>query len=186
MASMILLGLLTSCPKEFLICRLLRITAAASIIWFTGNSYRPAHADTEDALIVDMPVNEQVISNSLVEQAEQLAVSTINQQFSQNSSLSEIKVMVMGNRYGEVIPVLTTSVSRTQWQAMPQISAWTQYYSASYALFQRHDLQENSRVARAPVNVPATPALVLSSQIDQAYDEGHLIGVEAQQYLDYL
>lgn len=172
--------------KESLICYFLRIAIAASIVWVTGSSYQPVWAETENAIVIDMPISGQSVSNDLITQAELLAANTISQQFSQNPSLSEIKVVVTGNRYGEIIPVLTTSVSRTQWQTTPQVDVWTQYYSASYTLFQRHDLQENARIASAPASTSTTNVLASVFQIDQAYDEGRLSGVEAQKYLDYL
>ncbi|HEY9878376.1 MAG TPA: hypothetical protein V6D29_07960 [Leptolyngbyaceae cyanobacterium] len=182
---MISLRLSDSHPKESLIRRFLEITVAVFIIWFMSGNCQPARAEVGDAVIIDMPVYGQIISNDLVAQAEALATNAVNQQFRQNPALSEVKVVVMGNRYGEIIPVLTANASRSEWQADPQISAWAQYYSASYALLQRHDLQESSRVVRATPNTSTVNALALVSQIDQAYDKGRLTGAGAQEYLDY-
>ena len=92
---------------------------------------------------------------------------------------------MLGNRNGDVIPVLTTTVSRTQWQENPQVSAWTQYNGVAYALIQRHDGQPPTQVATSPSRRSTTVASRgISTQFDRQFDSGRLSGRTVQSYAD--
>lgn len=157
---------------------------AACIICFFGGSDWSAYAQTE-SITLDLPVDGQVTYRNLIAQAELMVSNTINRQFTQNPGLSTIQVVVVGDRHGEVIPVLTTTVSRAQWQENSQVNAWTQYYRASYALLQRHEQEE--RVAVAPArSVSSANIQNRRSDIYEAYDGGFLTGEVAQDYLSDL
>ncbi|MEB3359965.1 MAG: hypothetical protein VKK04_24780 [Synechococcales bacterium] len=177
------------------ISRFLAAIAAAWIVYFWGGSYLPAQAEVESVIedgsvVINMPVYGQVTYSDLAAEAESLAEEAIARQFTQNPSLPTVRVVVLSNRNGEMIPILTTTVSREQWQANPQVSAWTQYY-ASYGLIQRHG--ERDTVAIAPGGSPPNGlnnrnaiSRSRSSQIDEAFDEGRLTGRAAQDYLSDL
>ncbi|MCA1991670.1 MAG: hypothetical protein LDL41_06435 [Coleofasciculus sp. S288] len=156
---------------------------AACILGFLNGSDRPAHAEAQD-VVLNIPVYGQTVYSDLTAQVESLVSNAINRQFEQNPDLSTIQVVVMGERHGEIIPILTTTVSRTQWQENPRVNAWTRYYSASYALLQRHEQAET--VAMAPVRSTAMSDLERSFQIDEAFDSGRLTGQTAQEYLSDL
>jgi len=151
---------------------------------FLGDSYRPVQAEAE-SIVVDMSVYGQVEYGDFFRRAEAIASDEISRQFNQNPDLSEIQVVVVGDRDGEIVPTLTTTVSRTQWQETPRVSVWTKHYHASYALLQRYQEQLTETVAKTPVRATIGTQRP-SSQIDQAFDEGRLSGAEAQDYLDEL
>jgi hypothetical protein len=158
--------------------------AVACMFSFLSGSYQPARAEDE-RIVIDMPVYGQVEHSELVAQAESLLGESISRQFSQNPELSTLQVDVVGDRNGEMIPVLTVTVSRAQWQANPQVSAWSRYYRASYALLQRHEAAET--VAAAPVgSVDRTADIQDRFWIDEAFDTGRLTGAAAQDYLSNL
>lgn len=161
--------------------RLVAVTAAC-IVWFLGGEYQPAYAETQD-VVIDMPVYGQIVYSDLLSQAKLIVSEIINRQFAQNADFSTIQVVVMGDRNGEIIPILTTKVSRAQWQENPQVSAWTRY-SASYALLQRNEQAET--VALAPSRSANRSNFDRSYQIDEAYDSGRLTGKDAQKYLSAL
>jgi hypothetical protein len=178
-------------PSQFvkaLIRQCLRVATAASIVLALGSIHLPARAETKD-IVLEIPVYAPISYTSyddLVAQAESLASDVIARQFSQSTDLSVIKVVVLGSRNSDIVPILSTTVSRTQWQEKPQVSAWTQYYP-SYALLQRHEALETEVVALSP----AKPAAIASNPnraaaIDRAFDEGRLTGVVAQEYLNNL
>lgn len=110
--------------------------------------------------------------------------SEINRQFQQNAALTEVEVVVIGDRHGEIVPISTTRVSRSQWQETPRVGAWTEYYSSAYALLQRHEGQ-SATVAAAPVPAPIA-SRGSAAEVDRAFDEGRLTGTAAQQYLSQL
>lgn len=138
-------------------------------------------------LVLEIPLYGQVPYKDLISQAESLVSGSIDQQFSQHAENS-VEVVVLGNRNGDIIPILSTTVSREQWQTQPQVRAWTQYY-ASQSLLQRHNTEEAQTIAaaerpsRSPVSSVSTQR---RSDIDRAWDDGRLTGTAAQETLSEL
>jgi hypothetical protein len=160
------------------------IATATAFFCFFCNSYRPVSAEA-GSIVIDMSVYALVESRDFFRRAEAMVSDEISHQFSQNPNLSEIEVVVVGDRHGEIVPILTTTVSRVQWQETPRVSVWTKYYNPSYALLQRHEGQPTQTVARTPARA-MIGAQSPRSEIDRAFDEGRLIGLAAQEYLDEL
>ncbi|MEO0986304.1 MAG: hypothetical protein AAFY20_12230 [Cyanobacteria bacterium J06639_14] len=159
---------------------------AALMVWLVDGVYRSGHAEP-GSIVIDMPVYSQVTHGDLIIQAEGLVEAAINRQFGQVSELLKVEVVVLGNRNGEMVPILTTVVSRNQWQENPQVNAWTQYYSNSYALLQRHEERPGGEERVAAIPQVSSVNRTSSSSIDRAYDEGRLTGREIQRgYLDDL
>lgn len=154
--------------------------SATSVVNFP----RPALASSDGQIFVDMPVYGRTSSDDLISQAESIAEQKINQYFSANPELADVEVVVLGSRNGDVIPVLTTAVSRSQWQENPQVSAWSKYYTA-YALLRRHDERRPTQVAAAPSRrSTATVSQGISIQFDRQFDSGQLKGRTVQSYAD--
>lgn len=65
---------------------------------------------------------------TLVEQAESTAAGAIEQAFLSDPTATEVVVIVSAERNGQEVPLLSTTVSRTQWQQQPSVSAWTTYF----------------------------------------------------------
>ncbi|MBD2260552.1 hypothetical protein [Pseudanabaena sp. FACHB-2040] len=166
------------------------MTAAVCFFWFLGQGVQPARAETE-RIIIEMSVYGQMMPGDLTTQAESMASDLVSRHFSQSASSSEVEVVIVGDRHGEIVPILTTAVSRTQWQENPQVSAWTRYYNASHALLQRHEETENTTIASSSgrsgnISPVGISSLGQVAQIDAAFDQGRLTGVAAQPYLSYL
>ena len=160
---------------------LMAAMVACAVCFFDGHD-RPAWAETE-VVVIDMATNGQVAHSDLLAEAELLVNDAISRQFSQNPGLSSVQVSVLGHRNGEIIPILTTMVSREQWQSDPRVNAWTRYHHA-YTLFQRHDEE------RIVTMVPARPNGISNARsqdwVDAAYDSGRLTGELAQDQLSSL
>ena len=146
----------------------------------------PALANTARPVLLDMPIYSRISSDDLVSQAESMVSQEIDRYFDANPDLTEIEVVVLGSRNGDVIPILTTIVSQAQWRDNPQVSAWTEYYS-SYALLRRHDDTQPTQVAARPSRRSASIASAsrdISVQFDQQFDSGRLNGRTVRSYLD--
>lgn len=159
------------------------IYIAAWILGFLDGSNQPAYAEAQD-VVINIPIYGQILYSDLTAQAESLVSKAINDRWLQNPDLSMIQVVITGDRDGEIIPILTTTVSRTQWQKNPRVNAWTKYYSASQILLQRHEQAET--IAMAPTRSTASSNLERAFQIDEAFDSGRLTGQPAQAYLSDL
>lgn len=176
-------GFSVFCSIQIFCRQILKAIATTILVYFLAGGYQPARAQT-DSITIEIPVDGQVPYHDLMNQAEFLSTNTISREFSRDNSLMAVEVVILGNRLGEIIPILSTAVSRNQWQETPQASAWSQYYNASYALFQRHDLGVNTTIAQAPSRSDISN--ISAVQIDRALDERRLTGEQAQQYLDDL
>lgn len=163
--------------------RLFLITAVA-FFWFLYDSYQPVRAEKE-SIIVDMPMHSLVGYEDFFRRAEARVFDEISDQFRQKPALSEIEVVVVGNRHGEIVPILSTTVSRTQWQKTPGVSLRTKYYNASYALLQRYEGSPPETVAKTPARTTRAAQSAIA-EIDRAFDEGRLTGTMAQEYLNKL
>jgi hypothetical protein len=71
---------------------------------------------------------------TLIQQAEAVAKNTIEQSFLENPNLTAVSLTVIGEHNGTVAPILSTNVSRLNWQQKPTIQAWSQYFTASEIL----------------------------------------------------
>ncbi|NER00918.1 MAG: hypothetical protein F6K30_30215 [Cyanothece sp. SIO2G6] len=137
-------------------------------------------------IVINMPLYGYVASTDLLEDAESLIAEEMARLLAQGASSEAVEIMVLGDRNGELVPILMTVVSPAQWQQDPQVSRWSQYYD-SYALLGRYD---QGVVAIAPRSFsgsqPSAPFQAPVRQIEAAADTGRLSGELAQEYLDEL
>lgn len=152
------------------------ITIAVGLACFFGEASRSIAANSE-RLVINLPVYDAA-DRDVVSQAESLAETTISRQFRQNPTQSIVQVVVTADRHGEVIPIVAVTVSRAQWQANPQVSAWSKYFRSIDALLHRDDSTQVVAMGGAMQR--------RSFEIDRAFDEGRLTGPAAQQYLSDL
>lgn len=123
------------------------LATIASLLLSLVSNCSSVYAKTK-SLALEMPVYGALVYQNLVNEAEPIVAKTIDRQFIQEPRLEMIEVVITANRDGDVIPVMTTYVSRAQWQQAPQVSLWSKYHRA-YAQFQRPDLQPRSRTVVA-------------------------------------
>lgn len=72
--------------------------------------------------------------SDLIKQAESLAATEISQRFQADPTLTEVQIMVLGERNGQLVSLLSSSISRNAWQENPDLRQWTQYFSESNIL----------------------------------------------------
>lgn len=143
-----------------------------------------ALASSSGPVLLEMPIYSRISSDDLIGQAESMVSNEIDRYFAASPDLAEIEVVVLGSRNGDIVPILTTTVSRTQWQENSQVSAWTEYYS-SYALIRRHDNTQPAQVAASSSRrSTAVASRGLSAQFDRQFDSGRLDGRTVQSYVD--
>ncbi|MGK7889595.1 MAG: hypothetical protein AB4042_09695 [Leptolyngbyaceae cyanobacterium] len=139
---------------------------------------------------MELPIYGRVLNRDFIAEAERLAASEIERQFSQDLNRSMLEVVILGVRNGEIIPVITTAVSRSQWLENPQIAVWTRYNSLSYTLLHRND-EDNGMIPTSPGSVAPSfsPSTVFNDpviQVEQAFQEGRLSRDEFEELVDEL
>ncbi|WP_009634188.1 hypothetical protein [Synechocystis sp. PCC 7509] len=87
----------------------------------------PAFAETK-LVSVSLKTEKNQNFNNLMQEAELTAINLIDREFNRSSNISEIRIIVSGERNGQEAPLLSAKVSRTDWQTQPKIQSWTKYY----------------------------------------------------------
>lgn len=67
--------------------------------------------------------------DTLLQQAQELAQSSIEQEFIENSEATEVSILILGEHQGQIVPLLRSQVSRSRWQQDPKIHRWTRYFA---------------------------------------------------------
>jgi hypothetical protein len=99
--------------------------------WVMSSTATPVEAAKIDQVI---SARSQQTFSDLISQAEQTATQLIQQTFA-NPAVNEVRVQVSGERNGLVAPLLAATISRSNWQATPNIQKWSQHFSvAKYLL----------------------------------------------------
>jgi len=91
---------------------------------------------------------------ALMQQAEFIALEFIEQSFAESPSVTEVSVMIVGEYNGQEVPLLSSRVSRSSWQAEPKLHAWTQYFGSAEILLGFIEPQQTVATASA-APVPA-------------------------------
>ncbi len=94
----------------------------------------PVSAKTQ-TLPTELRLNSQNQNfQTLLQQAEAVAKTSIEQTFAENPNLKEVSITVSAEHNGTVVPLLSTTVSRANWQRKPTIQAWSQYFTTAEVL----------------------------------------------------
>lgn len=92
-----------------------------------------ARAETKQ-LNLTFSSQENQSFQTLVQEAEALAKKSIQQTFQSNPEVTDFTVNVMGEHYGQLVPLLSVTVTQTNWQKNPKVQPWTKYFSSDAQL----------------------------------------------------
>ncbi|WP_421654732.1 hypothetical protein [Leptothermofonsia sp. ETS-13] len=99
----------------------------ASLIIF--NIFSPsALAETKQIRSTLRPAKDQTFTE-LMERAEAVAERLVRQTFAKEPKVTEVSVTVLGERNGQEVPLLFSTVSRINWKKNPKIQSWTTYFN---------------------------------------------------------
>ncbi|NET06983.1 MAG: hypothetical protein F6K16_20240 [Symploca sp. SIO2B6] len=109
------------------------IPSILSIVMTWGIYTMPALAQVRQ---IDLIINSNSSQTfeSLIKRAENVAKTSIDQEFVENSNVREVTVTILGERNGQMVPILMMKVSRFDWQAEPSIQQWVRYLGDSEIL----------------------------------------------------
>lgn len=111
-----------------------------------------------DAKRVDVSLDhysEETYQN-LLSRAEALALSAVQQSFDQDTQMTDVSVMIMGQNQGAIAPVLFLEVSRTQWFSNPDVQSWVTYFTAARSLLGLEDVANITPQPTIPTSVSTT------------------------------
>ncbi len=130
-------------------------------------------ANSSRQIDVTLKTQDNQTFNQLIQQAEVKAISLIEQEFVNNSSITEIAVTILGDRQGQQVPLLFSKVSRLDWQQRPIIKQWTRYFPTSAILlgFNQPQKTPSPPAQSAPItprNQRVTPTTTPTNSIPAA------------------
>lgn len=112
--------------------------------------------------------NENNYYNILVKNAEDLAKKTINQEFDNNPEITSFTITILGERKGQIVPVIRSTVSRAEWQNNPNIDNFTRYFADAKLLLKFEDESDISegqpQLPNPSPQIPAPPPPLPNSQ----------------------
>lgn len=112
-----------------------------------------ASAETQERNLI-LNSNGSQSFGSLIQQAQDLAKKSIEQEFQENSELTEVSIMILGEHQGQIVPLLRSKVSRSQWQKDSRIHRWTKYFaSSSRVLLGFYNPSSTEQVAPSPARI---------------------------------
>ena len=148
---------------------------------------------TTDQMMLELSLSANADAQKTLRQAEQMVSATLEQRFSQDATLSALEVVILGNRDGQIVPMLTTVVSREQWDTNPQVELWTTYANSLSALLFYPSRPSEAIASRPPqpqaARQPQPPRRSFDLpivQIEQAYDSGRLSPRQLNDWVDLL
>jgi hypothetical protein len=91
---------------------------------------------TAETRQIDFTLNSQSNQTfpALMQQAEVLATRLIEEAFAESPSITEVSVRILGERNGQQAPLVSSKVSRSDWQKQHSIQRWTKYFGSSAML----------------------------------------------------
>lgn len=72
--------------------------------------------------------------DAFVQRAEIIARAGVQRSFDSDVLMTDVIVNVIGENQSTSMPVMTVTVSRSDWQRQPDVTAWAQYYDAARTL----------------------------------------------------
>jgi hypothetical protein len=146
----------------------------------------PAKAEAL-SLVLTIDGDHAASYSDLVAQAEFLAAETLTERFKNDPSLSRLEVVVLGDRNGQIVYLVSVNIDRDDWRSQADIRAWGQYFSMTGGLL---GYSNNSRSSQSQASAVVSQRLVPEQDafmvVEQAFQEGRISEAEYYQLIDDL
>ncbi len=129
-------------------------------------------SEKNTSLLIDS--NENNFYNIRVQQAEKLAQKTINQEFANNPEITEVTITILGERKSQIVPVIRSTVSRSEWQKNANIDEFTRYFANAKLLLKFEDDSDAEAIPDTQPPVPKSPPEV-SAPPPPSYDSQPIV-----------
>lgn len=138
---------------EIRIVKAILMLGTTLAVWVATEGIAPtkvrAYTATGD-IVIDR-LSEETYQNMLT-RAEAAARAAAQRTFDQDILITEVSVIISGQNYGAIAPILELRVSRTQWRNRPDPKVWATYFkTARLLLFDQQASQQPQQPAPAAV-----------------------------------
>lgn len=86
----------------------------------------------------------------LIDESEARLGQKIRQAFSADPTIQQLQITIMASRGGAIVPLMTTTMSRSDWQRTNRFDAWTQYFSNAEVLLSYQSAEITTDVTPEP------------------------------------
>lgn len=106
---------------------------------------------------LDLVVNADPVPDfrQLVTEAETLLTQRISQAFADNLALTSLRIQILAERNGAIVPLMMTEVSRREWERDNRIANWTRYFDDAQVLLSYVTVAARSPEPESPEPDPA-------------------------------
>lgn len=110
-------------------------------VWTISEALAPqiVHADTE-RIEISLPRHQNETYQGLLNRAEAAALKSIEQSFAQDTQLTNVSIVIMGQNQGKIVPVLFLKVDRSEWLSNPALQHWVTYFRSARSLLGFQDV----------------------------------------------
>jgi hypothetical protein len=140
--------------EKIRIVKAILMLGTALPIWVATEAIAPssvrAYTATGD-IIIDRLYDETY--QNMIVRAEAAARAAAQRTFDQDILITDVSVIVSGQNYGAVAPILELRVNRQQWRNRPDPKVWAKYFKSARSLL-LFDQQANQQSAPAPAPTP--------------------------------
>ncbi|MEO0534231.1 MAG: hypothetical protein AAF215_10245 [Cyanobacteria bacterium P01_A01_bin.123] len=91
-----------------------------------------AKADSERVEFT-FDVYGEVTYESIWQEAEGLARQAIDATFAQDANVSEVVLVIMADRNGRIVPLVSLNVPRSEWQVQSNLARWIAWAAPSFS-----------------------------------------------------
>ncbi len=154
--------------KKASIVTLVALMAAGGGFWFTTEAIAPQIAQAETERIeISLARQPKETYQELVNRAEAAALKAIQQSFAQDTQLTNVSIVIMGQNHGKIAPVLFLEVERSEWFSNPALQHWVTYFRSARSLLGLQDAAPTTATQRNisnPTTTDITPNATTPNQ----------------------
>lgn len=110
-----------------------RIGSLGALVALSMALSAPASAEPKQISILLSSHGSQDFE-TLMQQAESVAGNLIQQAFAESPNTTEVSITIVGEHNGQQVPLLSSNVSRSNWQIKPNVQAWSRYFGTAESL----------------------------------------------------
>ena len=110
-----------------------RIGSLGALVALSMALSTPAWAEPKQISILLSSQGNQDFE-TLIDQAELMASNFIQQVFAESPEITEVSITIVGEHNGQQVPLLSSNVSRSNWQTKPNVQVWSRYFGSAQSL----------------------------------------------------
>jgi hypothetical protein len=148
---------ITASRAKIRIVNAILLLGTATPVWVITEGIAPqivrAYTARADIVVDRLPEESY---ETILRRAEAAARAGAQRSFDQDILITEVAVIISGQNYGAIAPILELRVTRQQWRNRPDPQVWATYFKSARSLLLFDQKQIQAEVV-SPAVAPSTP-----------------------------